>query len=171
MQNFKNLKTRKTNKVEINFRSKTWFIIFLVIALVAVVGIIAILTAISNSEEDIQPTSTPFIDPFYKNETNENEIIFNHFLVTMGVRYAGLPFDVTSRTFYREQEILIQDTNFTIMANEKPLLVELYVVREIVFGVFTTYVAEPYNKTETHVCYMLVTENFASCEIFVDNNS
>ena len=146
-------------------------LLFALSCVVVVSIVLGLLVFSGDNKEDVKPTSTPYIDPFYKNETTENEIVFNHFLVTMGVRYGGQPYDITSRTFYREQEIFLQDTDFTIMANEQPLVIELYVIREVVFGVFTTYVAEPYNKSETHVCYMIVTENFASCEIYIDNNS
>lgn len=107
-----------------------------------------------------------YIYPSFNDEPvqqkSDNDIIFEQFKKDMDIRYGGQPYDITSKTYYREQSIFTQDFDLSIMANERPAWVEFYVVREIVFGVFTTY----WNDiSHTHICFKLETENFASCEV------
>lgn len=110
------------------------------------------------------------IHSFYDNNSDtatqktSSDIIFEQFQKDMRIRFGGQKYDITSKVYYREQSIFTQDFDLSIMANERPAWIEFYVVREIAFGVFTTF----WNGiSQTHICYMVVTENFASCDVAI----
>lgn len=100
-------------------------------------------------------------------EQTQNEIVYNKFLSNINLKYGNTKFDITSKIFYRDVEIISNDSYISIMIQETPASIEFYVTRDIIYGVFTAYVYEPYNISDTFICYMLTTENFASCEVYI----